>query len=454
MVAGMSESHASTALSRRALLRYAAASAAVVGGGVPWPALAADGGAGGRGNVRVSHDQFTIHAEPSLAANPADPRNLLGGCMVGPAGSPQFIATYVSFDGGAAWRSNGALPLPAGTAVADDVTVAFDRAGRGFVCAMVTSGLSRRDDRGVYVWRTEDGGRSFAPPAAVMSGQFADHPWLAADRSHGPGSGNLYAVWVAEDQGGLGFSRSTDGGRSFEPPRLIQGQGDTSVSMPMVAAGPDGLVSAVYEGPFQRNGLPDEIYAVEVVCSTDGGRSFGAPVTLGEEAAVISLPGNVQPVSGPAVAAAPRGDAVVAAFTTHHPGAGHSDIVIAASLDRGRTWSAPVPVTPADQVTYFQPQLAVDDAGRIALSAFALAGDRVDVVLFTSVPNTLRFGPPLRVTSRPFDPARGTPSGGKHGAWWIGDYQGLAITPGAIHPFWNDTRTGQLELFTTTIRRD
>jgi hypothetical protein len=28
----------------------------------------------------------------------------------------------------------------------------------------------------------------------------------------------------------------------------------------------------------------------------------------------------------------------------------------------------------------------------------------------------------------PFDPARGTLSG-KHGAWWIGDYQGLA-TPG------------------------
>jgi len=54
------------------------------------------------------------------------------------------------------------------------------------------------------------------------------------------------------------------------------------------------------------------------------------------------------------------------------------------------------------------------------------------------------------VTSRPFDPARGTLSG-KHGAWWIGDYQGLASAAGRIHPFWNDPRTGRLEIFTASL---
>jgi hypothetical protein len=47
----------------------------------------------------------------------------------------------------------------------------------------------------------------------------------------------------------------------------------------------------------------------------------------------------------------------------------------------------------------------------------------------------------VRVTSRPFDPAQGTLSG-RHGAWWIGDYQDLASAAGQIHPFWNDPRTG------------
>ncbi|GAA1991986.1 hypothetical protein GCM10009838_64480 [Catenulispora subtropica] len=37
----------------------------------------------------------------------------------------------VSFDGGRSWSGMGALPLPAGTVSADDVTVAFTPDGRG-----------------------------------------------------------------------------------------------------------------------------------------------------------------------------------------------------------------------------------------------------------------------------------------------------------------------------------
>ena len=55
------------------------------------------------------------------------------------------------------------------------------------------------------------------------------------------------------------------------------------------------------------------------------------------------------------------------------------------------------------------------------------------------------------MTDRPFDPTLGGP-GGKHGAWWIGDYQGLAATAARVHLLWNDTRTGALELFTATHR--
>ncbi len=418
--------------------------------GLSRPAFAA-GGEGRPLNVRVSHDGYGTHAEPYLAVNPVDPLNLLGACMAGPSTSPEFIASYASFDGGVTWRSNGALPLPAGTVVADDVTVAFDPAGRGFVCAMATSNVTR-DDRGVYVWRTDDGGRSFAAPVTVLAGQFADHPWLAASRSPGPWAENVYAVWVAADHQALGFGRSTDGGISFEAPRMIRGLADPSVSTPMVAAGPQGLVCAIYEGTPDPSVSPDFDSQVEVVCSVDGGQTFGPPITLGQDTSIMALPGDVNPDGGPAIAAAPHGNAVYAAFTTHQPGADHSDIVVSASYDRGRTWSPPLAATPADHAIYFQPQLTVDNDGRVALSAFALADGRVNVVLFTSRPGPLRFGPPLTITSMPFDPAEGTLSDGKHGAWWIGDYQGLASSPDGLHPFWNDTRTGQLELFTATVR--
>jgi hypothetical protein len=192
---------------------------------------------------------------------------------------------------------------------------------------------------------------------------------------------------------------------------------------------------------------------VVAVCSTDAGRSFAAPVHLGAESAVIALPGDVRPNSGPTVAASPLGDALYVAFPVHEPGSAHSDIVLTVSRDRGRTWSRAVTATPGDGVIYFQPNLAVDEAGRVAISAFALANGRMDEVLLVSKPGKLRFGPPLRVTTAPFAPLDPvTASRGKYGAWWIGDWQGITSSAGVFHLVWNDTRTGKLDLFAATVR--
>jgi hypothetical protein len=115
-----------------------------------------------------------------------------------------------------------------------------------------------------------------------------------------------------------------------------------------------------------------------------------------------------------------------------------------------------VTATPGHDAIYFQPNLAADAAGRIAISAFALANGRVDEVLLLSRlsrQQELRFHPPLRVTTASFDPHNPTTaSRGKYGAWWIGDWQGIASSPGAFHLVWNDTRTGKLDLYAATVR--
>jgi hypothetical protein len=87
----------------------------------------------------------------------------------------------------------------------------------------------------------------------------------------------------------------------------------------------------------------------------------------------------------------------------------------------------------------------------LALSAVAYQRGLIDVVLLAAEPAAAGFGPPVRVTSGPFDPAQNTLPG-KHGAWWIGDYQGLVSAGGTAHPFWNDPRTGRLEIFTASLR--
>ena len=110
-----------------------------------------------------------------------------------------------------------------------------------------------------------------------------------------------------------------------------------------------------------------------------------------------------------------------------------------------------MPVSPETRnVYYIQPQVAVDAAGRVGISAFVLEQGLVRLEFFVSDPGTLRFSAPVRVTPVPFDPAAGGLAG-KHGVWWIGDYQGLTSSSEAFHLLWNDTRSGQLELFTATM---
>jgi hypothetical protein len=399
--------------------------------------------------VRVSADRYGVHVEPSVAVNPRNPRQLLAASQVSPGSDPEFLATYVSSDSGATWQP-GAVPKLAPGADGDDVTVAFDAQGRGYVCA-----TSNEADRAIYVWRTDDGGRTFSAPVAVLENQYCDHPWLATGQGRTAAERNVYVVWGAGDARtapALDFARSTDGGQSFEPPRRILAASPVPSEVsagPQLATGPDGLLCAVCDWTSRTESSGDITGQVVAVCSTDWGDSFGAPVHLGAESSVMVLPGDAMPNSGPTVAASAQGNLYVA-FPQRRSGT-HSDIVVVASHDRGRTWSQPVSATPVDDATYFQPNLAVDAAGRVGISAFALSNGRVDQVLLVSQPEELRFQPPVRVTSTAFNPHTAT-NGGKHGAWWIGDYQGMTAGEGGFHLMWNDASTGKLDLVAATIR--
>ncbi|HEU5391894.1 MAG TPA: sialidase family protein [Streptosporangiaceae bacterium] len=391
-------------------------------------------------NVQVSHDG-PRHTEPCLAVNPRNPRNLL-------AVSMSVLGTYVSFDGGLTWRSGGALRLPPDSG-GGNVSAAFDSAGRGFVCGLF--GSAGGGQTSVLVWRTEDGGRTFTPPAVVGQGANLDRPWLATDR-HWPG-----VVHIAWSQGtsadlatglttGLRYARSTNGGRTFDAPRTITSR-TTGLGNPMVACGPPGTVYILYsEGTGAAGNAPaDTPSTVTVVCSHDQGQTFRPPIALGRSTDFLSFPGlrGGTGSSLPAIAAHPGRGLVCAAFTDHAAGASRVGVLLTASQDAGRTWSRATAVTPQDQVTYFQPEVAIDDASRIGVMAFAMNQGKASVMLTISEPGSLRFGPPIKVTDQPFDPAKVN--------YQLGDYQALATTPGAFHPLWNDTRTGQLQLFTAAV---
>ena len=210
-------------ISRRTMLRSGAA-AVVAAAGLPLPSFAvARPVHTGIANVLVSHDRYGVHVGPSVAANPRDPRQLLAACQAAPTGNPQLIATYLSFDAGATWHNGGLPRPPAGKAVAgDDVTVAFDPHGRGYLCASATG--SSDADRALYAWRTDDGGHSFSAPVTLLAGQYFDAPWIAAGAGRTSSERNVYVVWASNaHEGGdsVAMTLSTDGGQTFRPPRTI-----------------------------------------------------------------------------------------------------------------------------------------------------------------------------------------------------------------------------------------
>jgi hypothetical protein len=444
-------------VSRREFCLSTLAASSLMAAGVPrsLPALAIRGRA--PDNVPVSDDGNVGHLEPCLAVNPCNPRNLLAACEL----SSGALATYVSFDGGLTWQSNGPLPMPAGTPAGGNVSAGFDSTGRGLVCGLVAApGSLKGAARGVYVWGTEDGGRTFTPPVAVTGYSPLDRPWLATERRWPQA---VHVVWTAGyrpgDTTSVGYARSADGGLTFEAPRTIasvtSGLGDA-----MVACGPPGGVYVIYgvgKGVGSAGLLEttvtqptDTPATVTVLCSRDRGQTFGPPIEIGRGTINVSFPGLPGTSDSlPAIAAGTGRGLVCAVFSVQKHDAGHAGVVLTASKDAGRTWTPATAVTPQDQVIYFEPQVTIDDAGRIGVMAFAWARGMVSVVLMVSEPGSLRFGPPITITSQPFNPALGEIRG--NGMWSIGDYQALAATPGAFHPLWNDTRTGQLQLFTATV---
>jgi len=130
----------------------------------------------------------------------------------------------------------------------------------------------------IFFARSTDGGRSFEPPVNLSQSRAGDgkgrlSPQLwdngSLDLVEGP-DGTLYAAWT-EYEGRLWFRRSADGGRGFGEKIQVGGSDSRPARTPTLAAGPDGTVHlawSVGEGPEAD---------LRIATSRDGGRSFDGP---------------------------------------------------------------------------------------------------------------------------------------------------------------------------------
>jgi hypothetical protein len=127
-------------------------------------------------------------------------------------------------------------------------------------------------DGALWLSRSSDAGRSFAPAQRIDAA--ARHPARAPSLALGADR-TVYLAWTTgEDEGAdIQFSKSTDGGANFSRPDRVAPSKNYS-DAPKLAVGPGGVLHLVYAessgGPFAR-------YHVRYTRSADGGSSFEAP---------------------------------------------------------------------------------------------------------------------------------------------------------------------------------
>ena len=303
--------------------------------------------------VRVSPSDAPSPTEVSVAINPARPENIIAVTLqtVGPG--TDFA--YVSFDGGNNWASVQG-PNPHGRTQGDDVVV-FDDEGRAFWSYISFSGLrvDKPDDaaNGIFVNRSDDGGRTWSEPATVIDHlntvePFEDKPFLTT----GPG-GRVYVAWTRFTKYGTSdpdetshilFSLSEDAGESFampfrvseEPGDAVDSDGTLEGVVPVV--GVEGEVYLVWSGP--KGLVLDK--------STDGGWTFGNDRVIGPHAGGWDLEidglsrANGFPVPGVDHSdGALRGALYLNWIDDRH---GDPDVFVMRSDDGGDSWTSPVRV--------------------------------------------------------------------------------------------------------------
>jgi hypothetical protein len=301
---------------------------------------------------------------------------------------------------------------------------------------------------GIFVARSDDGGETFSMVSLVVSSitnyvTFHDKEWIAVD----PNTGDVHVTWTAFQLYGvssaMAHSVSRDRGETWSRPQIISEitRKERQVQGSQLEVTSDGVVHVSW--------IEYDIGSLRYTRSTDGGSSFEPVKTIASVTPLdYYLPnGDYRTPTMCDMAVDNTGGEGDGSIYIAWPDqrTGEADIYMVASYNGGDTWISPVKVnnhTTAMDNDQFFPAVAVGNDGSVQVMFYDRRddpdNDLISVYFAISRDKGLTWDN-IRIQDDPFD---GDNSGGKSAGPFIGDYLALASGPGWTVGVWCDARDG------------
>jgi hypothetical protein len=351
-------------------------------------------------NVIQDYVQPDTEIEPSIAVNPANPRNVVTAYQSGRIadGGDATNGFATSFNGGKTWIT-GNLPrlttYPGQGGVmerASDAVVAFGPHNLVYANSLVFDYTKNHALRsGIAVNVSKDGGRHWGPPVLLQDdllGGLNDKNWIVVDMGHGPGHhfGRVYVVWdrvapVLYDYCDRRCDRQSNWLPNFQaiPGLIFPGQGIGAYPVINKTGGLDIVMDTTLTGvpvPSSSDELeisPGNDELVSLLAPKAGSTPFPAPITFlpPVDIAANETAGVPAQRAGtlPAAAADPKSGTIYAVWEdSRFRKDGTNDAVMSRSSDGGLHWTAPVRVnrgSTTNHVDHYNVTVAVGANGSV-----------------------------------------------------------------------------------------
>jgi hypothetical protein len=398
---------------------------------------------------------------------------------------------YRSTDNGATW-SGGILPGTPGRSSGGDPSL--DNGPRqcadgsfSYSCGTVIYYANLEDpvdvdlhfSEAMGVARSFDDGASWQAPvevAAAPKSAFDDHEWVAVDNKNpsSPFYGRVYVFWAVYCASCAGngnvklyVASSADQGLSWSSPVQVSAGNNNSAQgyreTGQMAVASNGTVEAFWS---ESEDTTKTATLQVVAASTDGGRSFSAPITIspvvdyplrGTPFDAVDLYNRVPGMSArvdcyPHPAADPSSNRVYVVWCDFAGGNGSGDVKAAVSSD-GFNWTQLGVIASVKGRNAFFPAVSVSPSGTVSVAFDALTAPSNDNLWQTgvqvydayyveSLDSGGSFTAPLRLSSASSNPESASYNNLKE--QFIGDYIGIVDGPAAAYVIWTDSRNAAL----------